>query len=111
MKKGRINDILIGAVVIYLFLGAAVVSLQALSGASCGPIKLGGRNVYTVNVEAPSFWGWRILKWLPNAWANLVDGDVALMDYLSPKECIWVPDGMTPAAALEKERRKSPGEL
>lgn len=105
MKKGRITDILIGVVVAYLFLGAGIVSVQSLSGASCGPIKLGGHYVYTVNVEAPRFWGLRILKWLPTAWTNMVDGDVTLADFISPKACIWVPDGMTPAEALEKDRK------
>lgn len=103
-RKGRITDILIAIVLIYLFLGLGIVSVQALSGASCGPIKLGGYYVYTVNAEAPRFWGWRVLKWLPATWANVVDGDVALADFISPKECIWVPDGKTPAEALEEQR-------
>ena len=111
MKKGRISDILIGTVVIYLFLGVAVVSVQHLSGASCGPIKLGGHYVYTVNVEAPRFWGLRVLKWLPTFWTNVVDGEVPLADFITPKECVWVPDGMTAVEALERSRKKSPGEL
>lgn len=110
MKKGRVTDILIGVVVTYLFLGAGIVSLQSLSGVSCGPIKLGGHYVYTVNVEAPRFWGLRILEWLPTTWTNMVDGDVALADFISPKECIWVPDGKTPAEALE-EQEKSLGNI
>lgn len=101
MKKGRISDILIGVVLTYLFLGISIVSVQALSGASCGPIKLGGDYVYTVNAEAPRFWGLRILKWLPVAWDNLAEDKVPVLDFLSPKECIWVPAGKSPTEAME----------
>lgn len=103
-RKGRITDILIAGVVIYLFLGLGIVSVQALSGAPCGPVKLGGDYVYTVNAEAPRFWV-RILKWLPTAWSNVVDDNVSLGDFISPKTCIWVPDGKTPAEVLEAERK------
>lgn len=104
-RKGRITDFLIVIVVTYLFLGVAVVSVQSLSGVSCGPVKLGGDYVYTVNAEAPRFWGLRILKWLPTAWSNVVDGDISVGDFITPKACIWVPDGKTPFEVLEAERK------
>lgn len=106
-RKGRITDVLIVIVVAYLFLGLGIVSVQALSGAPCGPVKLGGDYVYTVNAEAPRFWV-RILKWLPMAWSNVVEGDVSPGDFITPKSCIWVPDGKSPAEVLKAER-KAPG--
>ena len=108
-RKGKTTDLLIAIVVIYLFLGLGVVSVQALSGAPCGPVKLGGDYVYAVNAEAPGFWGLRAVKWLPIFWSNVIEGDVTFADFLSPKECIWVPNGMTPAEALAKAREKPLG--
>lgn len=108
--KNRPIDILIGAVVIYIFLGTGIVSVQALSGAKCGPIRLGGHYVYTVNVDAPRFWLWRIGQWLPTAWDNLVTNDVPVADFISPRDCLWVPEGKTPAEVLA-EQKKALGEV
>ena len=90
---------------VYIFLGLGTVSVQALSGAKCGPIRLGGNYVYTINVEAPRFWLWRAAQWLPTAWGNLVTRDVPLADFISPTECLWVPEGQTPAEALAKQQK------
>jgi len=107
--KNRPIDILIGAAVTYLFLGAGVVSVQALSGAKCGPIQLSGFYVYTVNVDAPRAWWWRVAQWLPTAWDNVVTNDVPVADFISPRECLWVPEGKTPAEVLSG-RKKPLGE-
>ena len=95
--KFTFSDILIYGVAIYFFIGLSVVTLQSLNGAKCGPIQLGGQYVYSVNQNASRFWLWRSLQWLPTAWENVVDGDVGFGDFISPKECIWVPDGKNPA--------------
>lgn len=99
--KNKPIDILIGAGVTYLFLGVVIVSLQALSGAKCQPIRLGGHYVYTVNANASGSGLVRVGQWLPVAWENLVTKDVSLADYVAPKECLWVPDGRSPAEVLE----------
>jgi hypothetical protein len=98
-RKNRFADFLIGAVLIYIFVGICVVSLQALSGAKCGPIKLGGDYVYKVNQDAPRFVLLRALKWLPVAWDQIVDKDVPVGDFISPKECIWISDSGVPEDA------------
>lgn len=100
--KNRPIDFVIGAVVIYLFLGFGVVTVQTLSGVKCSPIRLGGHYVYTVNSNAPKFWLWRVGRWLPIAWENLVTKDVSLADFMSPRQCLWVPDGKSPAEVLEE---------
>ncbi len=105
MKKKPL-DILIALVVAYLFLGFGIVTVQTLSGAKCGPIKLGGDYVYTVNVDAPRFWIMRALQWAPVAWGNVVDGDVSVADHLIPKECLFVPDNKTPQEVAEEEAKK-----
>lgn len=107
--KNRPIDILIGALLIYLFLGLGVVSIQALSGASCSPIQLGGRYVYEVDRNAPRFWLWRAVRWLPTAWENVVVDDVSLGDFMSPRKCLWVPEGKTPAEVWEKQNPSGAG--
>ena len=102
--KNRPIDILIGIVVAYIFLGLGVVTVQTLSGAKCGPIKLGGDYVYTVDAEAPRFWLWRAAKWLPTAYNNVILNNVSIGDYISPTECIWVPAGKTPMEVLEPKK-------
>ena len=103
--KNRPIDILIGIVVAYVFIGLGVVTVQTLSGAKCGPIKLGGDYVYTVDVEAPRFWLWRAGKWLPNAYNNVILDNVPIADFISPRECLWVPAGSTPKEVLEARKK------
>lgn len=105
MKKKPV-DILIAVVVAYLFLGFGIVTVQTLSGAKCGPIKLGGDYVYTVNVHEPRFWIMRALQWAPGAWRNVGEGGVSVADYLIPKECLFVPDNKTPQEVAEEEAKK-----
>ncbi|MDX1554844.1 MAG: hypothetical protein R3212_02345 [Xanthomonadales bacterium] len=101
-KKGRFTDILIGIVVMYVFLGVGIVTVQVLSGAKCGPVRLGGEYVYSVNANASRFWLWRTFEWLPTFWDNVVDRDMPVIDYIAPRECLWVPDGKTAAQVLEE---------
>lgn len=106
--KNRPIDFLIGAVLVYLFIGICVVTLQWLSGAKCGPIRVDGDYVYTVNVHAPRLWLWRMGQWLPIAWENLLERDVSIADYISPKECLFVPAGKTPAEVWELANKAKP---
>ena len=108
IMKNRPIDVLIAVLLVYLFIGLCIVSLQGLSGAKCSPIRMGGDYVYTVNVEAPRFWLLRALKWLPITWANVVDNNVSVSELVSPRECLWVPDGQTPAQAWEKAKPRKP---
>ena len=90
--KNRPLDILIGVVLVYLFIGLSIVSLQGLSGSPCGPVRVGGDYIYAVNRDAPRFWLTRALSWLPTVYDRVYLNDVPIADFISPQECLWVSD-------------------
>ncbi len=102
----RTIDILIGIVVMYIFLGVSIVTVQTLSGAKCGPIRLGGVYVYSINANASRFWLWRTFQWGGTFWENVVDRDVSVADFISPRQCLWVPDGRSSADVRAEEEAK-----